>query len=91
VRRPHRIVPTALVGVGVTLLLAGPALVAAAVGWAQVRDLLLDARDPGTVALAVLAWVAVWLAALLLAGVGAAFRAAAWTLELPRRGRVEDR
>jgi hypothetical protein len=90
-RRPHRIVPTALVGVGVTLLLAGPALVAAAVGWTQVRDLLLDARDPLSVGLAVFAWVAVWLAALLLAGVAAAFRAAAWTLELPRRGRVEDR
>jgi hypothetical protein len=83
-RRPHRVVPTALVGIGVTLLLAAPGLVAATFGWARVRAVVLDGRDPLTILLAVFIWVAVWLGALLLAGVGAGFRNAAWTLELPR-------
>ena len=58
---------------------------AATVGWARVRAVVLDGRDPVTILLAVLIWVAVWLGALVLAGVGAGFRNAAWTLELPRR------
>jgi hypothetical protein len=84
VRRPQRILPTSIVGLLVLLLLAGPALVASAIAWRQVRGLLLDGRDPVAIALATLVWVAVWLAGLVLAGVGAAFRNAAWTLELPR-------
>jgi hypothetical protein len=86
VRRPHRILPTALVCVGVTLLIAGPPLAAAAAGWAQVRDLLVSGDEPAAVVAAVIVWVAVWLGALVLAGVAAAFRSAAWSLELPRRG-----
>jgi len=85
VRRPHRIIPTAIVGIAVTVLLAAPGLIAASLGWARVRAVVLDGRDPITVAAAILIWVAVWLGALVLAGVGAAFRNAAWTLELPRR------
>lgn len=83
-RRPHRVLPTALVGVGVMLLLVAPGLVAAILGWARVRAVVLDGRDPLTILVAVIIWVAVWLGALVLAGVGAGFRNAAWTLELPR-------
>jgi hypothetical protein len=83
VRRPQRILPTALVGVAVLVLLVGPALAAAAVGWLRVRDILVGGRDPVVVTGAVAIWVAIWLGGLVLAGVGAAFRAAAWTLEVP--------
>jgi hypothetical protein len=87
VRRPQRVVPTALVGIGVLVLLAGPALVAAAIGWARVRDILVGGREP-VIVLGVLAiWVSIWLGGLVLAGVGAAVRAAAWTLEMPMRPR----
>jgi hypothetical protein len=87
VRRPHRVIPTALVGLGVSVVLTAPGLLAAALGWARVRDVMLDGRDPLTAVTSVVLWVAVWLAAIVLAGVGAAFRTAAWTLELPRRVR----
>ena len=83
VRRPLRVLPTAVVGVGVMVLAAGPGLVAASVGWTRVRDVILSGRDPLTVLAAVLIWVGVWLGALALAGVGSAIRSAAWTLELP--------
>jgi hypothetical protein len=86
VRRVHRVVPTALVGIGAVVLLAGPGLLAAAAGWARVREVLLDGRDPLTVLGAIAIWVAVWLGALVLAGVAAAFRVASWTFELPRPG-----
>jgi hypothetical protein len=84
VRRPLRILGTALVGIFVTLLVAGPALVAAAIGWTHVRDLLRSADDPLLIVAAVVIWISVWLGALVLAGVAAAFRNASWTLELPR-------
>jgi hypothetical protein len=83
VRRPHRIIPTALVGAGVLVLLVGPAMVAAAIGWGRVRDILAGDRDPLIVLGALAIWVAIWLGGLVLAGVGAAVRAAAWTLEVP--------
>ena len=84
VRRPQRILPTALVGVVATLLVAGPGLVAAAVGWGRVREVMRSGDDPLALLAAVLIWVSVWLGALVLAGVAAAFRSATWTLELPR-------
>ncbi len=90
VRRPYRIIPTALVGIGVMALLLGPALVASAIGWARVADILLAGRDPLIVLGAVAIWVAIWLGGLVLAGVGAAVRAAAWTLEVPTRLREAD-
>jgi len=86
VRRPQRVVPTALVGVGVLLLLTVPGLLAAAVGWTRVRDVVLEGRDVTTTSVALVTWVGTWLGALVLAGIGQAFRSAAWTLELPRRG-----
>jgi hypothetical protein len=85
VRRPGRIIPTALVGMAVLVLLVGPAMVAAAVGWLRVRDMLVGGRDPVIVVGAVAIWVAIWLGGLVLAGVGAAVRAATWTLEMPQR------
>ncbi len=66
-------------------LLVGPAMVAAATGWSHVRDILVGGRDPLTAVGAVGIWVAIWLGGLVLAGVGAAVRAAAWTLEMPMR------
>ena len=84
VRRPQRILPTALVGVAATLLVAGPGLVAAALGWGRVREVMRSGDDPLAALAAVLIWVTVWLGALVLAGVAAAFRSATWTLELPR-------
>ena len=85
VRRPQRIIPTALVGTAVLALLVGPAMTAAAAGWSHVRDILVGARDPVIVVVAVAIWVAIWLGGLVLAGVGSAVRAAAWTLEMPMR------
>jgi hypothetical protein len=89
VRRPHRVVPTALVGVGVVVLLTVPALLAAGIGWTRVRQVFLEGGDATTIAVALLTWVATWLGVLVLAGVGSAFRSAAWTLELPRHRRPE--
>lgn len=80
-RRPHRIVGAALLGDLALVVTAGPALVAAALAWGRVREALeLDTGSPvGLVATAL--WVGIWLATLALAGVGAAVRAALWTLE----------
>lgn len=83
VRRPHRIIPTALVGTAVLALLVGPAMGAAAIGWGRVRDILTGDREPGIVLGALAIWVAIWLGGLVLAGVGAAVRGATWTLEMP--------
>ena len=85
IRRPHRVIPTALVGVSVLLLLTVPALLAAAVGWTRVRDVVLEGRDVTTTLIALVTWVGTWLGALVLAGIGQSFRSATWTLELPRR------
>ena len=85
VRRPHRVVPTAIVGLLVLVLLTGPALAAAAIGWGRVRDILVAGRDPVIMIGAVLVWVAIWLGCLVLAGVGSAIRAAMWALEVPTR------
>jgi hypothetical protein len=83
VRRPHRVLATALLGTGVLVALLGPSMAAAAVGWGRVREMLEAGRDPVTVVAATLVWVAIWLGGLVLAGVGASVRAAAWTLEMP--------
>ncbi len=81
VRSPLRVLTTATFGLVVLALLAIPGILAAASGWARVRDVVTQGLDPilamGTVA----TWVAIWLGGLVLAGVGAAIRAAAWTLE----------
>ncbi len=83
VRRPHRVLGTALLGSGVLFGFLVPSMAAAAIGWGRVRDVLEAGRDPVTIVSATLVWVAIWLGSLVLAGVGASVRAAAWTLEMP--------
>ena len=56
-RRPHRIIPTALVGVSVLLLLTVPALLAAAIGWTRVRDVVLEGQDVTTTLVALITWI----------------------------------
>jgi hypothetical protein len=85
VRRPYRVIPAALLGNLVVVVAAGPALVASALVWARLREALELAPDsPLGIAVAVM-WVAIWLGCLVLAGFGAAFRAALLTLEGARR------
>jgi hypothetical protein len=85
VRRPARVIPTAVFGLGVVLVPVVPSVVAGAIGWDRVRDLLATGAEPWFAVAAIAIWVAIWLGGLVLVGVGAAIRAAAWTLELPRR------
>ena len=77
-------------GIVVLLVPLIPSVAAAAVGWGRVRDLLASDPSPWLVLAAIMTWVAVWLGGLVLVGVAAAARAAAWTLELPR-SRAGDR
>jgi hypothetical protein len=90
VRRPLRVLPTAVLGLVVVAVIVAPSLLAASIGWDRVRGILVDGRDPILAFAAVLVWVAIWLGGLVLAGVGAAVRANAWTLELPVRDRRND-
>ena len=85
VRRPHRIVGAALFGDLALLLATGPALVAASLAWVRVREALEVAVGSPIGIIAAALWVAIWLGSVVLAGVGAAVRAAAWTLEWARR------
>ena len=71
---------TALVGLFVLVTLPAPRCWPRPLGWARVREVLLGDRDGLTVLLAVAIWVAIWLGALVLAGVASAVRVAAWTL-----------
>jgi hypothetical protein len=80
-RRAYRIVPIALLGDLAVLLAIGPALAAAAVAWIRVRE-ALELAHSSPVGIAVVAlWVAIWLGAVVLAGVGSALRSALFTLE----------
>jgi hypothetical protein len=81
VRRPARALATAAFGLAVLAVLAGPALFAVAAGWGRVRDAMVHGTDPAATLATVIVWVAIWLGGLVLAGVGNAIRAAAWTLE----------
>ncbi len=83
VRRPLRVVPTALFGVAAVALPLVPALLAAGIGWDRLREILAADGGAPLVVMATLVWVAIWLGGLVLAGVGSAVRAAAWTLEVP--------
>jgi hypothetical protein len=84
VRRPHRVLPVALFGVVALLVPLVPSVVAASVGWARIRDLLASDPSPWLALAAIAILVGLWLGGLVLTGVAAATRAAAWTLELPR-------
>lgn len=81
VRRPHRVIPAALLGDLILIVAAGPALMASALIWTRVRDVLELAPGSGLEVAVVAAWVAIWLGSLVLAGFGAALRAALLTLE----------
>lgn len=85
VRRPHRIIPVALLGDLALVITAGPALVAAALAWVRVREALELGGGPLVGVAIVAVWVAIWLGAVVLAGVAAAVRAALFTLEGARR------
>ncbi len=84
-RRPHRIISVAVLGDLALALAAGPALVAASLAWVRVREALeLPGDSPIGIVVAAL-WVAIWLGSVILAGVGAAVRAALFTMESARR------
>lgn len=80
-RRPHRIVSAVLLGDLALIALAGPALLASTVLWRWGRGVLEALTDSPVGVVAVVLWVAVWLAAVVLAGVGSAVRSALLTLE----------
>jgi hypothetical protein len=84
VRRPVRLLGLAVLGVIGQALSFAPALVAAALGWAMLRGTLELGRDLWLQFAMAATWVAIWLAALALASVGAAFRSALSTLSLLR-------
>ncbi len=81
VRRPYRVIPAALLGDVVVAVAAGPSLVASAVAWTRVREVLeLAPASPLGIGVTVM-WVSIWLGCLVLAGFGSAFRAALLTME----------
>jgi hypothetical protein len=80
-RRPHRVLATALLGLLPPAAPVALALAGAAVGWSRAREALVSGGDGAAMLAAVLLWVAAWLAALVLAGAGSAFRSAAFTFE----------
>ncbi len=87
-RRPLR----SLELLGATVLAAAvviaPALVAAVAAWSAARTALLDGAWLPVTALAVALFVAIWGGALVLAGMVAAWRSAAWSLAMMEDHRV---
>ncbi len=79
-RRPFRLLVLALLGVIGQAASFVPALAAAAIGWGLLRATLEDGRDLWLQLAMTATWVAIWLAALALASVGAAFRSTLGTL-----------
>jgi hypothetical protein len=69
----------------VMLLVVVPAGAAASVGWAGLRSALVD-RNLVAAALMLIVFIALWAGGLALAGVVAAWRQAAWTVDAVRRG-----
>lgn len=86
VRHPVRVLVAGVAGwaVALPLLLAG--LAAASGAWVRLREAMLAAADPGAILAGLLALPAAWLGTLVLAGIAAAFRNAAWTREVAARG-----
>jgi hypothetical protein len=71
----------------VLILVAVPSALAAASSWDAVRSVLDEGANPIWVLAIVVAFVALWMIGLLLAGVVCAWRAAVWTLaEVMREG-----
>jgi hypothetical protein len=63
-----------------SVVVVGPALVTGTVAWSGVRNALLGGSDSGVALGWVALFVASWLGGLVLAGVAAAWRSAAWSL-----------
>ncbi len=82
IRRPLRLLVLALLGVVAQAIAFAPGLTAAAIGWGMLRQTLEDGRDLWLQMVMTATWVAIWLAALALASVGAAFRSSLSTLAL---------
>jgi hypothetical protein len=85
-RRPVSILATYLVPTIALAVVAGPIALGAGLVWNQLRVTVAEAGpDPGLpIALTTLAFVAVWAAGMLLAGLLAAWRSASWTVEVLR-------
>jgi len=84
-RRPIAGVATTGLGTLMVLLAVAPALVAAGVAWGSARYLLFSDVSGPELALALLAFVSLWLGGLVLAGMATTFRAALWTGEWLRQ------
>jgi hypothetical protein len=85
VRHPLATVATLVLGLAGVVIVVIPALALAVVVWGLLRPMLLD---DGPLLLAIggaVVFAATWLASLLLAGVGASWRSALWTVEVIRR------
>jgi hypothetical protein len=86
VRRPGSTLLPWLVATALFLVILGGTVGAASIAWSGVIDALSSrTADPPTVALNVLVFVAIWLAALVVAGFLAAIRASLQTFEEVRR------
>jgi hypothetical protein len=88
VRRPLRslaIIACTTLG---SVVLVGPALFACTVAWSGVRSALLGGSEPTTALGSVALFVAAWIGGLVLAGVAATWRGAAWSLALVEDHRV---
>ena len=85
VRRPHRALATAVVGLGLPAIPAVLAIGGAALAWDAARAALVRGAQPVEIVIPVVLWVATWLAGLVIVGAGAAFRSAAFTFEARHR------
>lgn len=88
VRRPVRSLELLGATVLAGIVVIAPASVAAVAAWSAARSALLDDLSPPVTALAVALFVAIWGGALVLAGIVAAWRSAAWSLALMGDHRV---
>lgn len=79
-RHPLRSIGTLVTTVLVSVVIVGPLIGLSIAAWAWVRDLLLAEIRPATVLVGAVVFVAVWLVGLLVAGVVATWRSAAWSL-----------
>jgi hypothetical protein len=79
VRRPVECVLTLVGSIVVTVILLGPAMVAAGVAFEGLARLLADDAGSSIVVAAVVLLVATWLGGLFLAAIAAAWRSFAWT------------
>ncbi len=79
-RRPVRAVWILVLTVGVSVIVVGPALVAAVAIWPAVQHTLIGDPNPVASLVVVALLVAVWTVGLTVAGIVAAWRGVAWSL-----------